>query len=254
MTAALVFPDKGSAAKTWQGTQQWRWSGGLRAAASLATSRPTCPSIVRRRTPALEAVIDGKPSRTDWAILIASIIALIAVVGLTLAAVASKADAQAAPVAQKPACKSVTAKTFNKRVRVLDQITGKRHHRASRKVCKSHFRKLLKKIRAARTTCKARARIGIASVYGPEFGDGTQTASGARLTSETIGVAHKTLPFWNRFYFYFRGRVVRAPVVDRGPFIAGRDWDLTGALMRALKFPFGVAAVTTSKTNCWASA
>jgi rare lipoprotein A (peptidoglycan hydrolase) len=30
------------------------------------------------------------------------------------------------------------------------------------------------------------------------------------------------------------GRVVTAPVIDRGPYIGGRTWDLSAALCRAL--------------------
>ena len=32
----------------------------------------------------------------------------------------------------------------------------------------------------------------------------------------------------------YRGRTVRVPVIDRGPFVAGREYDLTYATKRAL--------------------
>lgn len=54
-------------------------------------------------------------------------------------------------------------------------------------------------------------------------------------------VAHKTLPCGSRVRFCFRGRCVKATVRDRGPYIAGRTWDLDVRLQRALGFPFGVA-------------
>jgi rare lipoprotein A (peptidoglycan hydrolase) len=33
-----------------------------------------------------------------------------------------------------------------------------------------------------------------------------------------------------------RGRTVRVPVVDRGPYAGGREFDLTAATRRALRF------------------
>ena len=36
--------------------------------------------------------------------------------------------------------------------------------------------------------------------------------------------------------FRYGGRVVRVPVIDRGPYIAGREWDLTGATAELLGF------------------
>ncbi len=37
--------------------------------------------------------------------------------------------------------------------------------------------------------------------------------------------------------FRYGGRAIRIPVIDRGPYIAGREWDLTGAAAEALRFP-----------------
>ena len=34
----------------------------------------------------------------------------------------------------------------------------------------------------------------------------------------------------------YHGRSIRVPVVDRGPFVAGREFDLTEATKRALGF------------------
>jgi len=82
-----------------------------------------------------------------------------------------------------------------------------------------------------------------ASWYGPGF-YGHRTACGQTLTTGLIGVAHKTLPCGTVVTFSYNGRVVNAPVVDRGPFIAGREWDLTGAL--ATKLSFGGTGVVLS--------
>lgn len=74
-----------------------------------------------------------------------------------------------------------------------------------------------------------------ASYYGPGlYGGGL--ACGGRLTPSTVGVAHKTLPCGTKVTFNYGSRTVTARVIDRGPFIAGRDWDLTAALKRKLGF------------------
>ena len=78
-------------------------------------------------------------------------------------------------------------------------------------------------------------RPGHASWYGPGlYGNGT--ACGGALTAGRVGVAHKYLPCGTRVTFRYRGRSVTAPVIDRGPFAAGRDWDLTAAAKQKLGF------------------
>jgi hypothetical protein len=69
------------------------------------------------------------------------------------------------------------------------------------------------------------------SWYGPGF-YGKRTACGQAMTESLVGVAHKTLPCGTRITFKnpANGRIVTAPVVDRGPYVAGRQWDLTGGL------------------------
>lgn len=78
-------------------------------------------------------------------------------------------------------------------------------------------------------------RSAHASWYGPGFYGG-RTACGQTLGYGTLGVAHKTLPCGTKVTFRHRGRTVTVPVIDRGPFAAGREWDLTGATKRALGF------------------
>ena len=56
-------------------------------------------------------------------------------------------------------------------------------------------------------------------------------------------VAHKSLPCGTRVRFLFRRRKVTARVWDRGPFVAGREFDLDVRVQRALGFPWGVAPV-----------
>jgi rare lipoprotein A (peptidoglycan hydrolase) len=69
------------------------------------------------------------------------------------------------------------------------------------------------------------------SWYGPGF-YGKRTACGQAMTESLVGVAHRTLPCGTRITFKnpSNGRIVTAPVVDRGPYVAGRQWDLTGGL------------------------
>jgi rare lipoprotein A len=75
-----------------------------------------------------------------------------------------------------------------------------------------------------------------ASWYGPGlYGGGL--ACGGRLHPGTLGVAHKTLPCGTRVTFRYRARSVTMPVIDRGPYVAGREWDLTGAAKGRLRFP-----------------
>jgi peptidoglycan lytic transglycosylase len=80
-----------------------------------------------------------------------------------------------------------------------------------------------------------------ASWYGPGM-YGTRTACGTTLTKSTIGVANKTLPCGMRVAIYYRGQTLTVPVVDHGPYVAGRDWDLTAATARALGIG-GVAVI-----------
>ena len=83
---------------------------------------------------------------------------------------------------------------------------------------------------------KPRWRLdGNVSWYGPGF-YGKRTACGVALTKGLVGVAHRSLPCGTRVTFKNprNGRIVTARVVDRGPFVAGRRWDMTGGLCRAL--------------------
>jgi hypothetical protein len=76
-------------------------------------------------------------------------------------------------------------------------------------------------------------RPATASWYGPGL-YGRRTACGTRLRRTTIGVAHRTLRCGTRVDVYHRGRILTVPVIDRGPFQKGRQWDLTEAAARAL--------------------
>jgi rare lipoprotein A len=62
------------------------------------------------------------------------------------------------------------------------------------------------------------------------------TACGIRLKRTTLGVANKTLPCGTRVAFYYNGRSITVPVVDRGPYRRGFSWDLTEATASKLGF------------------
>jgi rare lipoprotein A len=74
-----------------------------------------------------------------------------------------------------------------------------------------------------------------ASWYGPGL-YGNKTACGQTLRATTIGVAHRSLPCGTMVKFVYHGHAVVAPVIDRGPYVNGRSWDLTAAASEALEF------------------
>jgi len=74
-----------------------------------------------------------------------------------------------------------------------------------------------------------------ASYFGPGLFGGP-LACGGTLSAGTRGVAHKTLPCGSKVTLRYRGRTVTTRVVDRGPFVAGREFDLTYATRNDLGF------------------
>jgi hypothetical protein len=68
------------------------------------------------------------------------------------------------------------------------------------------------------------------SWYGPGFWD-QHTACGQVLTRDLVGVAHRSLPCGTLVQFMNpkTGQTVTVPVIDRGPYVSGRLWDLTKA-------------------------
>jgi rare lipoprotein A len=78
-------------------------------------------------------------------------------------------------------------------------------------------------------------RPAIATWYGPGF-YGRRTACGVRMSRTLLGVAHKTLKCGTKVAVLYRGRRIDVPVVDRGPFRRGTDYDLTAATAQALGF------------------
>jgi peptidoglycan lytic transglycosylase len=78
-------------------------------------------------------------------------------------------------------------------------------------------------------------RRAAVSWYGPGL-YGNKLSCGGTLTPGTLGVANKTLPCGARVTLRRGHRVVRVRVVDRGPYVAGREFDLTAATRERLRF------------------
>lgn len=79
-------------------------------------------------------------------------------------------------------------------------------------------------------------RVAGASWYGGKTMWGRHTACGQVLRPTTVGVANKTLPCGTPVKFVWHGHSIVAPVIDRGPYVKGRAWDLTSAAAEALEF------------------
>jgi rare lipoprotein A (peptidoglycan hydrolase) len=72
---------------------------------------------------------------------------------------------------------------------------------------------------------------GNISWYGPGM-YGSRTACGVTLTKTVMGVASRTLPCGTKVTFRNpeNGRTVTVPVIDRGPYVDGRIWDMSAGL------------------------
>src|SRR5271155_948613 len=77
-------------------------------------------------------------------------------------------------------------------------------------------------------------RAEVASVYGGSDGlCGSRTASGERLNCAAMTAAHRTLPFGTLVQVCHSG-CVTVRINDRGPFVRGRQIDLSPAAARAI--------------------
>ncbi|HEX9093950.1 MAG TPA: septal ring lytic transglycosylase RlpA family protein [Coriobacteriia bacterium] len=84
-------------------------------------------------------------------------------------------------------------------------------------------------------------KVAEASWYGPGL-YGSGLAAGGRLKIASMIVAHKKLPFGTRVQFYYNGKSITVPVMDRGPYVSGREWDLGPGTARYLGM-MGVARI-----------
>ena len=90
------------------------------------------------------------------------------------------------------------------------------------------------------------AHAEVASVYGGRDGYcGSRTASGGRVNCSAMTAAHRRLPFGARVRVCHSG-CVTVRINDRGPWVRGRDIDLTPAAARAIGLD-GTGHVTLSQ-------
>ncbi|HEX5448775.1 MAG TPA: septal ring lytic transglycosylase RlpA family protein [Gaiellaceae bacterium] len=75
--------------------------------------------------------------------------------------------------------------------------------------------------------------VALAGSAGPTA-FGHHTKCGGVIGPDTLGIAHPTLPCGARIYITYRGLRVLTAVIDRGPYEAGRQFDVTDALARRL--------------------
>jgi rare lipoprotein A (peptidoglycan hydrolase) len=78
--------------------------------------------------------------------------------------------------------------------------------------------------------------VVLASWYGPGF-QGNRTACGQTYNMYALSVAHKSLPCGTLVTLSYQGNTVTLPVQDRGPYIAGRTFDLSLGAKNALGCP-----------------
>jgi rare lipoprotein A (peptidoglycan hydrolase) len=76
-------------------------------------------------------------------------------------------------------------------------------------------------------------RASVATYFGPGF-YGQKTACGQTMTTSLVGVANRTLPCGTLVQVSYGGRRLIVPVIDRGPYANGADWDLTSGAADAL--------------------
>jgi hypothetical protein len=72
----------------------------------------------------------------------------------------------------------------------------------------------------------------LAAPYTPK--PGKRGACNVVITKDTVGVAHPILPCGIKLYVEYNGKQELVQVVDRGPAVPGREFDLTRALAREL--------------------
>ncbi|MDQ3638943.1 MAG: septal ring lytic transglycosylase RlpA family protein [Actinomycetota bacterium] len=83
----------------------------------------------------------------------------------------------------------------------------------------------------------------LASYYGRSL-EGRPTASGEPFDADAYTAAHKSLPLGTRLRVNHGGETVQVTVNDRGPYVAGRDIDLSLAAAREIGLTYpGTAPV-----------
>ncbi len=99
------------------------------------------------------------------------------------------------------------------------------------------------RVRGDRTARPAVRHVGRLNAFRPAFASwygpglyGNSLGCGGTLTPGTVGVAHKSLPCGTPIVLRNGSRIVRTRVIDRGPYVGGREFDLTAATKLRLGF------------------
>lgn len=77
--------------------------------------------------------------------------------------------------------------------------------------------------------------LAVASWYG-SYHFGLKTANGEIFNSKDLTFAHKTMKFGTKVKFYYKDKSIVARCNDRGPFIKGREFDLSYQVAKRLGF------------------
>jgi len=96
------------------------------------------------------------------------------------------------------------------------------------------------RVRLSDGTTRSIGRVNVyryanASWYGPGL-YGNRLGCGGTLTAGRLGVANKSLPCGAKVTLRHGGHKVRVRVIDRGPYVGGREFDLTAATAHKLGF------------------
>ena len=96
---------------------------------------------------------------------------------------------------------------------------------------------------AVSNMAKADTSTGVASFYW----QGRSTASGERFNPSAMTAAHRSLPFGTKVLVtnLKNGKSVIVRINDRGPYVAGREIDLSAAAARTI----GVGGVATVRID-----
>jgi rare lipoprotein A len=95
------------------------------------------------------------------------------------------------------------------------------------------------------------ALADVASHYGTGDGyGGRRTASGERMNPNAMTAAHRSLAFGTRIKVTNtrNGKSVVVRINDRGPFVRGRQWDLSSAAAQAIGLG-GVGRVSAERVR-----
>lgn len=144
-------------------------------------------------------------------------------------------------VVPRGSSRKVTVKVGGKRIKTKTQRNGSFRVKWAAGGTGAH--KVRAKANGDKLASGSRTRTGKVTVYRPALASwygpglyGNRTACGQTLTSGTVGVAHKSLPCGTKLKLRYKGNTVPVRVIDRGPYVGSREFDLTYATKQKLGF------------------